>query len=66
MQKLSYVICVKYPELWKWFNEFSCWPEIDEIIGYDGEGSSMSFDEYVSQNEHLHEEWIMKMKMKLL
>jgi len=54
----------KYPELWEMLIQLDWWDELDDVIKYDD--SAVTFHDYVSQNEHLHEEWILKIKLKLL
>ena len=57
----------KYPELYEYFCGMPLWGDSRVITGYNKiSQSSLSFYEYISQNEHLHEEWIMKIKLKLL
>jgi len=64
---MSYIIYdEKYPELWEHLNMFPYWSDVLIIIGYDRLSMSLPFYEYIAENEHLHEEWILKIKMKLL
>ena len=55
-----------YPELWNCFAEIPWWHEVEKLIGYDYKKCKISFDSYIIENEHLHEEWILKIKLKML
>ena len=59
------LIHIRYPELWKWMSEIEWRYEIEELVGFQY-SDAITLEDYVTENEHRHEEWIAKIKLKLL
>jgi len=79
LEQLANSIDKQYTDLYKTFVEMGQWNKVVNIIGYKplmGDELDVFVDKltrnprlvfnYIAENEHLHEEWILKIKMKLL
>ena len=79
LDEVSIGVMKKYPDLWECLVHIERWTSIEKYLDYPY-FHGLNFHEridhvssqpeniwnYISQNEHLHEEWIVRIKYEML